>query len=204
MSDESSSGRGASAAPGRRRLLIAFLPLILFVALAGVFLYQLGSGKDASEIPSVLIGTKAPTLDLPPLEGLARDGAQVPALTDAVIDGKLALVNVWASWCVPCRQEHPILLELARDPRVALVGINYKDKNENALKFLGELGNPFAAVGVDPAGKAAIDWGVYGIPETYLVAPDGEILLKQIGPFTPESLRDKLLPAIEKAMAPAG
>ena len=204
MSDESSSDQGASAAPGRRRLLIAFLPLILFVALAGVFLYQLGSGKDASEIPSVLIGTKAPTLDLPPLEGLARDGAQVPALTDAVIDGKLALVNVWASWCVPCRQEHPILLELARDPRVALVGINYKDKNENALKFLGELGNPFAAVGVDPAGKAAIDWGVYGIPETYLVAPDGEILLKQIGPFTPESLRDKLLPAIEKAMAPAG
>lgn len=191
----------------RRRLWIAFLPLVLFIALSGVFLYQLGSGKDASEIPSVLIGTKAPSLDLPPLDGLTADGVPVPALTDAAIRGQLSLVNVWASWCVPCRQEHPILLELSRDPRVELVGINYKDKNDNALRFLGELGNPFAAVGVDPAGKAAIDWGVYGIPETYLVGPDGEILFKQIGPFTTESLRDKLLPAIEKAMsqaAPAG
>ena len=193
----------APAASGRRRLLIAFLPLVVFIALSGVFLYQLGSGKDASEIPSVLIGTRAPSLDLPPLDGLNSNGAPVPALTDAAIEGKLALVNVWASWCVPCRQEHPILLELARDPRIELVGINYKDKNDNALRFLGELGNPFAAIGVDPVGKAAIDWGVYGIPETYLVAPDGEILFKQIGPFTVESLRDKLLPAIEKAVAPA-
>jgi cytochrome c biogenesis protein CcmG/thiol:disulfide interchange protein DsbE len=187
-----------------QRWLIAFLPLVLFMGLAGVFLYQLGSGKDASEIPSVLIGSKAPSLDLPPLEGLVENGEPVPALTDAVIDGKLSLVNVWASWCVPCRQEHPVLLELARDPRVTLVGINYKDKTPNALRFLGELGNPFAAVGVDPAGQAAIDWGVYGIPETYLVAPDGEILFKQIGPFTPESLETKLLPAIEKALAPEG
>lgn len=195
----------ADAAPAsRRRLLIAFLPLVLFIALSGVFLYQLGSGKDASEIPSVLIGTKAPSLDLPPLEGLSANGVPMPALTDAAIEGKLSLVNVWASWCVPCRQEHPILLELSRDPRVELVGINYKDKNGNALNFLRELGNPFSAVGVDPAGKAAIDWGVYGIPETYLVAPDGEILFKQIGPFTTESLRDKLLPAIEKATFSAG
>jgi len=190
--------------PKRKRLLIAYLPLLLFIALAGVFLYQLSSGKDASEIPSVLIGTKAPSLALPPLEGLLVDGIQVPALTDTAIAGKLSLVNVWASWCVPCRQEHPVLLELSRDPRITLVGINYKDKNDNALRFLGELGNPFSAVGIDPAGKSAIDWGVYGIPETYLVAPDGEILFKQIGPFTIESLRDKLLPAIEKAMAPAG
>ena len=187
--------------PSGRRLLIAFLPLVLFIALAGVFLYQLGSGKDASEIPSVLIGEKAPSLDLAPLEGLTRDDAQVPALTDAAIAGKLALVNVWASWCVPCRQEHPVLLELSRDPRITLVGINYKDKTENALKFLGELGNPFAAVGIDPNGKSAIDWGVYGVPETYLVAPDGTILFKQIGPFDVDALRDKLLPAIEKAMA---
>ncbi|KGF68142.1 thiol:disulfide interchange protein CycY [Hoeflea sp. BAL378] len=187
----------------RRRLAIAFLPLVLFIALSGVFLYQLGSGKNASEIPSVLIGAKAPSLDLAPLEGLMADGAQVPALTDAAIEGKLALINVWASWCVPCRQEHPILLELARDPRIMLVGINYKDKTDNALAFLDELGNPFAAVGVDPVGKAAIDWGVYGVPETYLVAPDGEILFKQIGPFSVDALRDKLLPAIEKAMAPA-
>lgn len=190
-----------AAKPSGRRLLIAFLPLVLFIALAGVFLYQLGSGKDASEIPSVLIGEKAPSLDLAPLGGLTRDDTQVPALTDAAIKGKLALVNVWASWCVPCRQEHPVLLELSRDPRITLVGINYKDKTENALKFLGELGNPFAAVGIDPNGKSAIDWGVYGVPETYLVAPDGTILFKQIGPFDIDALRDKLLPAIEKAMS---
>ncbi|MDP2119999.1 MAG: DsbE family thiol:disulfide interchange protein [Hoeflea sp.] len=186
----------------RRRLLIAFLPLVLFIALAGVFLYQLGSGNDASKIPSVLIGAKAPSLDLAPLEGLTADGAPVPALNDAAIAGRLSLVNVWASWCVPCRQEHPILLELARDPRIVLVGINYKDKTENAVRFLDELGNPFAAVGIDPNGKAAIDWGVYGVPETYLVAPDGEILFKQIGPFTVDALRDKLLPEIEKALTP--
>ncbi|MDP2732894.1 MAG: DsbE family thiol:disulfide interchange protein [Hoeflea sp.] len=186
-------------APGsRRRVLIAFVPLVLFIALAGVFLYQLGSGKNANEVPSVLIGSKAPSLSLPPLEGLVAGGAPVPALTDAAIAGQLALVNVWASWCVPCRQEHPILLELSRDPRIVLVGINYKDKNDNALRFLDELGNPFAAVGIDPVGKSAIDWGVYGVPETYLVAPDGTILFKQIGPFTEDSLRDKLLPAIEK------
>ncbi|MBC7280870.1 DsbE family thiol:disulfide interchange protein [Hoeflea sp.] len=193
---------GTPQPASRRRLVIAFLPLVLFIALSGVFLYQLGSGKNASEIPSVLIGSKAPSLDLAPLEGLVEDGKAVPALTDAAIDGKLALINVWASWCVPCRQEHPILLELARDPRIMLVGINYKDKTENALRFLGELGNPFAAVGIDPNGKAAIDWGVYGVPETYLVAPDGKILFKQIGPFTIDALREKLLPAIEKAMAP--
>jgi cytochrome c biogenesis protein CcmG/thiol:disulfide interchange protein DsbE len=114
------------------------------MGLAGVFLYQLGSGKDASEIPSVLIGSKAPSLNLPPLEGLVENGQPVPALTDAAIAGRLSLVNVWASWCVPCRQEHPILLELANDPRIELVGINYKDKTPNALTFLGELGNPFA------------------------------------------------------------
>lgn len=199
MSD-TSKDEIAPAPSGRRRLLIAFLPLVVFIALSGVFLYQLGSGKDASEIPSVLIGSKAPSLELAPLEGLTKFGEPVPALTDQVIDGKLSLVNVWASWCVPCRQEHPILLELARDPRITLVGINYKDKTENALRFLGELGNPFAAVGIDPNGKAAIDWGVYGVPETYLVAPDGEILFKQIGPFTPDALRNKLLPAIEAAL----
>jgi cytochrome c biogenesis protein CcmG/thiol:disulfide interchange protein DsbE len=207
MSEDLSHGSRTPAAGdpagGGRRWLLAFLPLALFLALAGVFLYQLGSGKDASEIPSVLIGAKAPSLDLPALEGLVADGEAVPALTDQAIEGKLALVNVWASWCVPCRQEHPILLELARDPRLTLVGINYKDKTPNALSFLGELGNPFTAVGVDPAGQAAIDWGVYGIPETYLVAPDGTILFKQIGPFTIESLETKLLPAIEKAVAPA-
>ena len=116
---------------------------MVFAALAAVFFYQLESGKNASDIPSVLIGTKAPSLDLARLEGLMANGGQVPALTDAAVSGKLALINVFASWCVPCRQEHPLLMDLTSDERVTLVGINYKDKNENALRFLGELGNPY-------------------------------------------------------------
>ncbi|OJT97340.1 MAG: thiol:disulfide interchange protein [Rhizobium sp. 63-7] len=186
------------AQPPRRglRILLALLPLIVFAGLAAVFLMQLGSGKDISEIPSALIGTKAPVLNLAALEG-----ANVPALTDAAVKGKLSLVNVFASWCVPCRQEHPILKELAKDSRITIVGINYKDRQENALRFLGELGNPYAAIGVDPNGKAAIDWGVYGIPESYLVAADGTILYKRVGPFDDKSVQEGLYPAIEKALA---
>lgn len=180
----------------RGRYLLAALPLVLFAGLATVFMTQLQSGRDVSEIPSALIGAKAPALELAALEGSDR-----PALTTAAITGKLTLVNVFASWCVPCRQEHPMLLELSRDPRVNVVGINYKDRNDNALRFLGELGNPYAAIGVDPNGKAAIDWGVYGIPESYLVGPDGTILYKKVGPFDAESFKSQLMPAIEKALA---
>lgn len=180
---------------GRGRYLIAALPLVLFAGLATVFMTQLQSGRDVSEIPSALLGTKAPVLQL-----AALDGSERPALTTTAITGKLTLVNVFASWCVPCRQEHPMLLELSKDPRVNVVGINYKDRNDNALRFLGELGNPYAAIGVDPNGKAAIDWGVYGIPESYLVSPDGTILYKKVGPFDPESFETQLMPAIEKAL----
>lgn len=188
--------RDVPAAKGRARYLIAALPLVLFGGLAAVFMAQLQSGRDVSEIPSALLGTKAPALEL-----AALDGSERPALTTAAITGKLTLVNVFASWCVPCRQEHPMLLELSKDPRVNVVGINYKDRNDNALRFLGELGNPYAAIGVDPNGKAAIDWGVYGIPESYLVGPDGTILYKKVGPFDPESFETQLMPAIEKALA---
>jgi cytochrome c biogenesis protein CcmG, thiol:disulfide interchange protein DsbE len=185
-----------TAGKGRGRYLLAALPLVLFAGLAGVFMTQLQSGRDVSEIPSALIGTRAPTLNL-----AALDGSERPALTTSAIAGKLTLVNVFASWCVPCRQEHPMLLELSKDPRVNVVGINYKDRNDNALRFLGELGNPYAAIGVDPNGKAAIDWGVYGIPESYLVSPEGTILYKKVGPFDPESFETQLMPAIEKALA---
>jgi cytochrome c biogenesis protein CcmG/thiol:disulfide interchange protein DsbE len=190
--------------PGVLRYLLAALPLLIFVALALIFWSQLNSGRDVSEIPSALIGTKAPKLDLPPLEGAVTPaGQRMPALTDAAVTGKLTLVNVWASWCVPCRQEHPIILALSKDPRLTVVGINYKDRNDNALRFLGELGNPFSAIGVDPNGKAAIDWGVYGIPESYLVGADGTILYKRVGPFDEKSLKEGLMPAIEKALAAA-
>lgn len=183
---------------GRTRYALALLPLLLFggfALVAGKMLYdQDVNGLDISAIPSALIGTKAPALSLPPLEG-----SNLPALTDAAIKGKLTLVNVFASWCIPCRQEHPLLQELSKDSRITVVGINYKDKSDNALRFLGELGNPFAAIGVDPNGKAAIDWGVYGIPESYLVGADGTILYKKVGPFDARSIERDLLPAIAAA-----
>lgn len=183
---------------GRARYALALLPLLMFggfALVAGKMLYdQDVNGLDISAIPSALIGTRAPTLSLPPLEG-----SNLPALTDAAIKGKLTLVNVFASWCIPCRQEHPLLQELAKDSRITVVGINYKDKQDNALRFLGELGNPFAAIGVDPNGKAAIDWGVYGIPESYLVGADGTILYKKVGPFDARSVERDLLPAIAAA-----
>lgn len=186
---------------GRLRFAVALLPLAIFAGLAAIFWSQLSSGRDISEIPSALIGSKAPFRDLSPLDGAMRDGSPVPALTAASAEGRLTLVNFWASWCVPCRHEHPIIMALSRDPRLTVLGVNYKDGNENALRFLDELGNPFSAIGLDPNGKMAIDWGVYGIPETYLVGPDGTILYKKVGPFDDRSLREGLYPAIEKALA---
>ena len=183
-----------------RRIAVALIPLVLFVGLAGIFMKQLLSGADTSVIPSALINKPAPALNLTALEGAVRAGKPVPALTTEVIKGKLTLVNVWASWCVPCRQEHPIVLGLSQDPRLNVVGINYKDRNDAALGFLGELGNPFSAIGVDPKGAAAIDWGVYGIPESFLVSADGVILYKHVGPFDDNSIQNELLPAIEKAV----
>ena len=196
-----SKSEGNTAGGGTRmRIILAALPLIVFIALALIFWTQLNSGRDISEIPSALIGTKAPWRDLEPLAGATKNGVPVPALDTQVAKGKLTLVNFWASWCVPCRQEHPVILQLSKDPRITVVGVNYKDRGENALRFLGELGNPFSAIGLDPAGKMAIDWGVYGIPESYLVGPDGTILYKRVGPFDDKSLTEGLYPAIEKAL----
>jgi cytochrome c biogenesis protein CcmG/thiol:disulfide interchange protein DsbE len=193
---------GTTETPSQaRRVIVALIPLVLFLGLAVIFLMQLTSGRDNSIIPSALIGKPAPTLKLAPLEGAMTAGKPVPPLTTEAIRGKLTLVNVWASWCVPCRQEHPIILGLSRDDRLNVVGINYKDRNDAALAFLGELGNPFTAIGVDPKGAAAIDWGVYGIPESFLVGADGTILYKHVGPFSEDSLKNGLLPAVEKALA---
>jgi len=196
----SKSEGNAAGGGSRMRIVLAALPLAVFIALSLIFWTQLNSGRDISEIPSALIGTKAPWRDLDPLAGATKDGAPVPALTTQTARGKLTLVNFWASWCVPCRQEHPVILQLAKDPRITVVGVNYKDGAENALRFLGELGNPFSAIGLDPAGRMAIDWGVYGIPESYLVGPDGTILYKRVGPFDDKSLTEGLYPAIEKAL----
>lgn len=188
---------GEPAAPKRRTALFV-LPVVAFVLLAALFYMRLG-GEDASLIPSALIDKPAPTLTLAPLDGLMRDGAPVPGLAPADFSGQVTLLNVFASWCGPCRQEHPVLMELAKDPRVRVVGLNYKDEPENARRFLGALGNPYAAVGVDPAGRAAIDWGVYGVPETFVVGPDGRIRFKFVGPLTPAAVAGPLGDAITRA-----
>ena len=169
-----------------RRLLIA-LPLIAFMALAALFYFRLGAG-DPSALPSVLIGKPAPANALPPLEGLQREGANVPGLEPAQFQNNITVVNVWASWCVPCRDEAALLIKLAADRRLRIVGINYKDEPENARRFLGRFGNPYEAVGVDRAGRAAIDWGVYGVPETFIVGRDGKIVFKLVGPITEGNL----------------
>lgn len=186
---------GEAPAQRRPRPWLVLLPLALFAALAALFLAQLMSGRDVSAIPSALIGHPAPATALPPLEGTG-----LPGIDGTGFAGRVTVVNVWASWCVPCRDEHPHLMQLAGDPRFTLAGLNYKDKPENARRFLGELGNPFAAIGVDASGRAGIDWGVYGVPETFVVGRDGRIAWKHVGPFDDRSVREELMPQVEKAL----
>ena len=182
----------------KRRWLMA-LPLVAFAALAALFWVRLGD-RDVSRIPSVLIGHPAPQTTLPALEELTRNGAAVPGIAPDIFKGKVSLVNVWASWCVPCHEEAPLLTALAGDSRIQIVGINYKDKADNARRFLGRYGNPFSHVGVDANGRAAIEWGVYGVPETFIVARDGKIAYKLIGAITPENIDSVLKREIEKAL----
>jgi cytochrome c biogenesis protein CcmG, thiol:disulfide interchange protein DsbE len=189
----------SDAGPQRRSWLIV-LPLIVFLALAALFWLRLGDG-DPSRIPSALIGHPAPQTSLPPLQGLLSNGAQVPGLDPANFKGKISVVNVWASWCVPCHDEAPLLTELAKDNRLQLIGINYKDAPDNAQRFLGRYGNPFASVGVDANGRATIEWGVYGVPETFIVGRDGKIAYKLVGPITPDNIGSALTVEIDKAIS---
>lgn len=187
--DEGATPASAAEASRRRRMrFILMAPVIVFLGLAALFLARLNVGGDPSAIPSVMIGRPTPATTLPPLEELVRDGTPVPGITPADFTGRVTLVNVFASWCGPCRIEHPMLMRLAEDPGITLVGINNKDQPENARRFLGALGNPYAAVGADATGRASIEWGVYGVPETFVVGPDGTILYKHIGPITEASL----------------
>ena len=187
------------ASVGRRRLIV-LVPLIVFLGLVMLFLIRLFAG-DPSHIPSALIGHPAPQTDLPPVAGLDRNGAAVPGIDPASFKNAVTVVNVWASWCVPCHDEAPLLMQIAGDSRVRVVGINYKDEPENARRFLGRYGNPFAAAGADRSGRAAIEWGVYGVPETFIVGRDARIAYKLVGPITPDNLNAVLKPEIEKALA---
>ncbi|MDB5642516.1 MAG: thiol:disulfide interchange protein [Hyphomicrobiales bacterium] len=186
---------------GKRRIpWLALAPLLVFVALSGLFLVRLMSGADTARLPSALIGKQAPAFTLPAIEGAFGEG-----FSDADLKlGQVTLVNVFASWCVPCREEHPFLMQMSRDPKlkalgVRLYGLNYKDEAANARGFLAQYGNPYERAGADIKGRAGIDWGVYGVPETFVVRGDGSIAYKQIGPISQDALRDKLMPAIEAA-----
>jgi cytochrome c biogenesis protein CcmG/thiol:disulfide interchange protein DsbE len=175
--------------PSWRRLALPLLAMAVFAGVVAFF--AKGLGIDSRKLPSVLIDKPAPAFDLPPLL------AGTPGLSDGDLKGRVTLVNVWASWCIPCRVEHPVLMRLARDGKAEVVGINWKDKKADAETFLKELGNPFARIGFDQAGRVGIDWGVYGVPETYVIDRTGRIRHKVVGPITPEELNGRLTPLIE-------
>jgi cytochrome c biogenesis protein CcmG/thiol:disulfide interchange protein DsbE len=171
------------------------LPLAALVLLAGVFfayLRMIENGKEISDLPSALIDKPAPQFSLPPLAGHDK------GLATADFMGKVSVVNVFASWCIPCRAEHPVIERLAKLNVAPVYGINYKDKAADAQQWLKNFGDPYTAVGADESGRVGIDWGVYGVPETFIVGPDGMIRLKHVGPLTPQALEEEILPAIRK------
>jgi cytochrome c biogenesis protein CcmG/thiol:disulfide interchange protein DsbE len=172
------------------RFSIAVIPLVLFAALAGVFLMNID--KDASVVPSVLIDKPAPEFSLPPLPG-RETGLSRADLTQ----GDISVLNVFASWCIPCRAEHPLIKRLSREADVPVYGLNYKEKNpEDGGKWLDELGDPYTAVGMDLSGRTGIDFGVYGVPETFIIDGTGQIRYKHVGPVTVDVLEDVLMPKI--------
>lgn len=172
---------------GRRRLLYA-LPVVLFAVLAVALAVALQ--RDPSLVPSPLVGKTAPETVLPEVPGFG------PAFDSADFDGQVTLVNVFASWCLSCRDEHPLLLRLAEQHDIPIFGLAYKDKPEDAAAWLADYGSPYAATGLDLDGRAGIEWGVYGVPETFLVGPDGTVVYKKIGPLAPGDLEAEILPRV--------
>ena len=175
----------------------ALIPAGVFLVMAGLFLVAVFRG-DPSRLPSALIGRSVPEFSLPPIPGVDRPGL---ASTDFG-HGQPVIVNVWASWCVPCRDEYPVLSALKRMTKAPIYGLNYKDSDEGARGFLEELGNPFTRIGADTKGRVSIDWGVYGVPETYIVDGKGHIAYKHVGPLTPEVVDTEILPLLRTASVP--
>jgi len=189
-------------APHHKRRWMAFAPLAIFLALTILFFIRLFAG-DASRIPSALIGKEVPPFTLAAVDGLKGR----PGFSDADLrQGHVSVMNIFASWCVPCHQEHPFLIALSEDKALAekgveVIGLAYKDEPENIRRFLGEAGNPYKKIGADEGGSVAIDWGVYGVPETFVIRGDGTIAYKYVGPLNAEAVEKVLLPEINKAMA---
>ncbi len=188
--------------PARRSLGLIFAPVAIFAAVAAMFAFALQKG-DPSKLPSALIGKPAPAVALEPIGELTNERGQPLAVfaRDSLARGQPTVVNFWASWCAPCVEEHPHLIRLARELGATVYGINYKDNAANARRFLNRYGNPFAAVGADTSGRAGIEWGVYGMPETFVVDGHGMIVYKHVGPITAETLTTRLVPALEAAKA---
>ena len=172
------------------RRLLYLLPVAVF-ALVAVY-FGLGLQRDPSIVPSALIDKPAPDFDLPPL----LESGQ--GFKTADLQGRVSLVNVFASWCIPCRVEHPLLMRLAKEGRVPILGINWKDKQADAVAWLEELGDPFERIGYDLSGRTGIDWGVYGVPETYVIDREGRIRYKHVGPLSQQALNETVLPLIEE------
>ena len=173
------------------RRLIALLPVALFLVVAGYFAWSLRPGYDPHDLPSAMIDREAPSFDLPALSGngrLARDE----------LKGKPVVINFFASWCVPCRQEHPLLMHLAHEGAIRLYGIAYKDKPEDSQRLLSQLGDPYKVVGVDRDGRTGLDFGVYGVPETYVLDASGHIRKKFVGPLTEATVNNELLPLLRQ------
>lgn len=188
----------ADKSPRAGRRLFA-VPAIAFATIALLFAFALQKG-DPSKLPSTLIGKPAPQMALEPVSGLSVAGKDLAGLAPAALRaGEPTVVNFWASWCQPCTDEHPLLMRLRQATGVTMVGINYKDQPASARRFLTLHGNPFAAVGADATGRAAIEWGVYSVPETFVVDGQGIIVYKHVGPLSLEALETKVLPAIEAA-----
>jgi cytochrome c biogenesis protein CcmG/thiol:disulfide interchange protein DsbE len=170
--------------------LLFILPVALLIGLA--VLFAVGLRHDPSIVPSVLLDKPAPVFDLPPLS------EDQPGLATVDLNGKVSLVNVFASWCGPCRVEHPLFMRLAEQGEVPIYGINYKDKAADAKRWLRDLGDPYTRIGVDRDGRVAIEWGVYGVPETFVIDREGTIRFKHVGPLSPEVLSETILPLVRK------
>ena len=182
-----------------RRSLMVMLPALVFAALAALFAFALKTG-DPAKLPSALIGKPVPDMTFPAMDGLRNNDAAVPGFSTVDLrNGEVTLINFFASWCIPCVQEHPILMDLRATKGVRIFGVNYKDPPPGGRRFLGRHGIPYSAVGLDDSGRAAIEWGVYGMPETFVVAGDGRIVLKHVGPITPEVAASRITPAIQAA-----